>query len=174
MKSEFSNLYHNLTHSLMSSISGHESYTMKVLFFSLLVRRDFGIQKILCQMSIWIHKKVDYLFTAMVLKVKKCPESGYWISIQVLRTMKVSFSSVLFRRYYGIQVILCQFRNWIHWKVDYLFTAMVLKVKKSPKRGYWFSLPQFNSWTMKVLFSSLLVRGDFGIQVNSGFESFEK
>ena len=142
------------------------SCTMKVLFSSLLVRRDFGIQDILCQIRIWIHWKVDNLFTAMVLKVKMCPKSGYWISVLRIKscTMKVSFSSLLVRRDFGIQDIMCHIRIWIHWKVDNLFTAMVLKVIKSPKSGYWISVLRFKSCTMKVSFSSLLVRRDFGIQ----------
>ena len=123
-----------------------------------------SIQDILCQISIWIYWNVDSLLTAMVLKVKKCPKSGYWISVLRFKscTMKVSLFSRLVGRDFGIQDILCQLRYWIHWKVDYLITAVVLKVKKCPKSEYWISVLRYKSCTMNASVRSLQVRRDFG------------
>ena len=49
----------------------------------------------------------------------------------------------------------------IPWKVDYLFTAVELKLKKCLKRGYWISVHRFKASTMKVSFNPLLTRCDF-------------
>ena len=135
-------------------------------FSSLLVRRDFGIQDILCEIRFWIHWKVDYLFTYILLKVEKWPIIGYWISLLRFRscTMKVSVWSVQILRDFGIEAILCEIRIRIHWNVDYLFTSKILKVKKCPKIGYWISVLRIKSCTKNVSFSSVLVCRDFGIQ----------
>ena len=129
------------------------------------VRRDFGMLYILNESSTTIPWKVDYLFTAVVLKLKKCPKSGYWIYVHPLEscTMKASVWLQLVRRYVGQLDILNERSTKISWKVDYLFTAVVLKVKKCPNSGYWISEHRLESWTMRVSVWLQLVRSDFGI-----------
>ena len=109
--------------------------------------------------------KVDYLFTAVVLKLKKCPKSGYWISVHRIEscTMKASCWLQLVRRDFGMLDILNESRTKIPWKVDYLFTAVVLKLKKCPKSGYRISVHRLESCTMKASVWLQLVRRDFGI-----------
>ena len=109
--------------------------------------------------------KVDYLFTAVVLKLKMCPKSGYWISVHRFQscTMKASVWLQLVRRDFGMLDILNESSTKISWKVDYLFTAVVLKLKKCPKCGYWISVHRFQSCTMKASVWLQLVRRDFGM-----------
>ena len=120
------------------SVHPLESCTMKASCWIQLVRRDFGMLDILNESSTTIPWKVDYLFTAVVLKVKKCPISGYRISVQRFQscTMKASLWLQLVRRDFGILIIVNERSNKISWKVDYLYTAVVRKVKKCPKSGY--------------------------------------
>ena len=75
--------------------------------------------------------KVDYLFTAVVLKLKKCPKSVYWNSVHRFKscTMKASLWLQLVRRYFGLLDKLNESSTKIPWKVDYLFTSGVLKMK---------------------------------------------
>ena len=143
--------------------------------------------------------KVDYLFTAVVLKMKKCPKIGYWISVHELQlavtsvylilwmnavlisrlftavnmcpksgywisvhrlescTMKASCWLQLVRRDFGIMNIMNECSTNIPWKVDYLFTAVVLK------SGYWISVHRFQSCTMKASVWLQMVRRDFGM-----------
>ena len=110
-------------------------------------------------------RKVDYLFTAVVLKLKKCPKSGHWISVHRLEscTMKASCWLQLVRRYFGMLGIMNESSTKIPWKVDYLFTAVVLKLNKCPKSGYWISVHWFESCTMKASVWLQLVRRDFGM-----------
>ena len=142
-----------------------ESWTMTVSVWLQLVRRYFGILTIVNETSTEILWNVDYLFTAVVLKVKKCPYSGYWISEHRLEswTMTVSVWLQLVRRYFGILTFVNERSTEISWKVDYLFTAVVLKLKKCPKCRYWISVHRFHSCTMKASVWLQLVRRDFGI-----------
>ena len=148
-------------------ISEHrlESWTMTVSVWLQLVRRDFGILTIVNERSTKILWKVDYLFTAVVLKLKKCPKSGCWISVHRFQscTMKASVWLQKVRRDFGILYILNESSTTIPWKVDYLFTAVVLKVKKCSNSGYWISEHRLESWTMTVSVWLQLVRRDFGI-----------
>ena len=147
------------------SVHRLESCTMKASVLLQLVRRDFGMLDILNECSTKIPRKVDYLFTAVVLKLKKCPKSGYWISVHRFQscTMKASVWLQLVRRDFGMLDILNESSTKIPWKVDYLFTAVVLKLKKCPKSGYWISVHRFQSCTMKESVWLQLVRRDFGM-----------
>ena len=147
------------------SVHRFQSCTMKASVWLPLVRRDFGMLDILNESSTKIPWKVDYLFTAVVLKLKKCPKSGYWISVHLFQscTMKASVWIHLVRRDYCILTIMNHCSTKIPWKVDYLFTAVVLKVKLCPKSGYWISVHLFQSCTMKASVWIHLVRRDYCI-----------
>ena len=147
------------------SVHRLESCTMKASCWLQLVRRDFGMLDILNESSTKIPWKVDYLFTAAVLKLKKCPKSGYWISVHRFQscTLKASVWFQLVRRYFGMLNILNESSTKIPWKVDYLFTAAVLKLKKCPKRGYCISVHLFQSCTMKASVWIHLVRRNYWI-----------
>ena len=147
------------------SVHPLESCTMKASCWIQLVRRDFGMLDILNESSTIIPWKVDYLFAAVVLKVKMCPKSGYWISVHRLEscTMKASCWLQLVRRDFGMLDILNESSTKIPWKVDYLFTAAVLKLKKWPKSGYCISVHRFQTCTMKASVWLQLVRHDFGM-----------
>ena len=147
------------------SVHRLESCTMKASCWLQLVRRDFGIMNIMNECSTNIPWKVDYLFTAVVLKLKKCPKSGYWISVHRFQscTMKASVWLQMVRRDFGMLDILNESSTKIPWKVDYLFTAVVLKLKKCPKSGYWISVHRFQSCTMKTSVWLQVVRRDFGM-----------
>ena len=147
------------------SVHRFQSCTMKASGWLQLVRRDFGILNIMNECSTKIPWKVDYHFTAVVLKLKNCPKSGYWISVHRLEscTMKASCWLQLVRRDFGMLDILNESSTKIPWKVDYHFTAVVLKMKKCPKIGYWISVHRFQSCTMKASCWLQLVRRDFGI-----------
>ena len=147
------------------SVHWLESCTMKASVWLQLVRRDFGMLDTLNESSTKIPWKVDYLFTAVVLKLKKCPKSGYWISVHRFQscTMKASVWLQLVLRHFGMFDILNDSSTKIPWKVDYLFTAVVLKLKMCPKSGYWISVHRFQSCTMKASVWLQLVRRDFGM-----------
>ena len=147
------------------SVHRLESCTLKASCWLRLVRRDFGILNIMNECSTKIPWKVDYLFAAVVLKVKMCPTSGYWISVHPLEscTMKASRWLQLVRRDFGMLDIMNESSTKIPWKVDYLFTAVVLKLKKCHKSGYWISVHRFQSWAINALVRGQLVRRDFGI-----------
>ena len=147
------------------SVHRFQSCTMKASVWLQKVRYDFGILYILNESSTTIPWKVDYLFTSVVLKVKKCPNSGYWISLHRFQscTMKASVWIQKVRRDVGMLYILNESSTKIPWKVDYLFTAVVLKVKKCPNCGYRISVQKFQSCTMKASVWLLLVRRDFGM-----------
>ena len=147
------------------SVHQLESCTMKASVWLQLVRRDFVMLDILNEISTKIPWKVDYLFTAVVLKVKKCPKSGYWISVHRLEycTMKSSVWLQLVRRDFEMLDTLNESSTKIPWKVDYLFTAVVLKLKMCPKSGYWISVHRLESCTMKASVWLKLVRRDFGM-----------
>ena len=147
------------------SVHRLESRTMKALVWLQLARRDFGMLDILNESSTKIPWKVDYLCTAVVLKLKKCPKSGYWISVHRLEscTMIASCWLQLVRRDIGMLDIMNESSTKIPWKVDYLFTAVVLKLKKCPNSGYWISVHRFQSCTMKASVWLQLVRRDFGM-----------
>ena len=138
---------------------------MKAPCWLQLVRRDFGMLYILNESSTKIPWKVDYLFTAVVLKLKKCPKYRYWISVHRLEscTMKATCWLQLVRSDFGMLYILNESSTKIPWKVDYLFTAAVLKLKKCPKSGYWISVHRLESCTMKATVWLQLVRRDFGM-----------
>ena len=138
---------------------------MKAPCWLQLVRRDFGMLDILNESSTKIPWKVDYLFTAAVLKLKKCPKSGYWISVHRFQscTKKASVWLQLVRRDFGMLDILNESSTKIPGKVDHLFTAVVLKLKMCPKSGYWFSVHRFQSCTKKASVWLQLVRRDFGM-----------
>ena len=147
------------------SVHRLESRTMKALVWLQLVRRDFGMLDILNESSTKIPWKVDYLFTAVVLKFKKCPKSGYWISVHRLEscTRIASCWLQLVRRVFGMLDIMNESSTKIPWKVDYLFTAEVLKLKNCPNSGYWISVHRLESCTMKASCWLQQVRGDFGM-----------
>ena len=147
------------------SLHRFQSCTMKASDWIQKVRRDFGMLYILNESTTIIPWKVDYLFTAVVLKVKKCPNCGYRISVQKFQscTMKASVWLLLVRRDFGMLYILNVSSTTIHWKVDYLFTSVVLKVKKCPNSGYWILEHRLESWTMTVSIWLQLVRPDVGI-----------
>ena len=147
------------------SVHRLESYSMKASCWLQLVRRDFGMLDILNKSCTQIPCKVDYLFTAVVQKLKKCPKSGYWISVHRFQscTMKASVWLQLVRRDFGVLDILNESSTKIPWKVYYLFTAVVLNMKKCPKSGYWISVHRFQSCTMKASVWHQLVRRDFGM-----------
>ena len=129
------------------------------------VRRDFGMLYILNESSTKIPWKVDYLFTAVVLRLKKCPKIGYWISVQRFQscTMKASVWHQKVRRDFGMMYIVNESSTTIPWKVDYLFTAVVLKVKMCPNSGCWISVHPLESCTMKASVWLQKVRRDFGM-----------
>ena len=139
-----------------------ESWTMTVSIWLQLVRPDFGILTIVNERSTKISLKVDYLFTAVVLKLKMCPKSGYRISVHPLEscTMKALCWIQLVCRDFGMLDILNESSTTIPWKVDYLFTAVVLKVKKCPNCGSRISVHRFQSCTMKESVWLQLVRRD--------------
>ena len=147
------------------SVHRLESCTMKASVWLQLVRRDFSMLDTLNECSTKIPWKVDYLFTAVVLKMKKSPKIGYGISVHQLEscTMKASVWLQLVRRDFGMLDTLNECSTKIPWKVDYLFTAVVLKMKKCPKIGYWISVHRFQSCTMKASVWLQLVCRDFGI-----------
>ena len=147
------------------SVHRLESCTMKASYWLQLVRRDFGMLDILNESSTKIPWKVDYILTAVELKLKKCPKSGYRISVHRLEssTMKASVWLQLVRRDFGMLDIMNESSTKIPWKVDYLFTAVVLKLKKYPNSGYWISVHRFQSCTMKASVWLQLVRRDFGM-----------
>ena len=147
------------------SVHRFHSCTMKASVSLQLVCRDFGILNDMNESSTKIPWKVDYHSTAVVLKMKKCPKIGYWISVHRFHswTMKASVSLQLVCRDFGILNDMNESSTKIPWKVDYLFTAVVLKLKKCPKSGYWISVHRFHSWTMKASVSLQLVCRDFGI-----------
>ena len=120
------------------SVHRFHSCTMKASVWLQLVRRDFGILNDMNECSTKIPWKVDYLFTAVVLKLNMCPKSGYWISVHRFQSckMKASVWLQLVRRDFGMLDILNESRTKIPWKVDYLFTAVVLKLKMYPV-GLW-------------------------------------
>ena len=147
------------------SVHRFQSCTKKASVWLQLVRRDFGMLDILNESSTKIRWTVDYLFTAAVLKLKKCPKSGYCISVHLFQscTMKASVWLHLVRRDYWILTIMNECSTKIPWKVDYLFTAAVLKLKKWPKSGYCISVHRFQTCTMKASVWLQLVRHDFGM-----------
>ena len=124
---------------------------------------DFGTLDVLNESSTKIDWKVEYLFTAVVLKMKKCPKRGYWISVLRFKscTMKASGKHLLARSDFILMDALSESSTKYHWKIDYLFTAVVLKMKKCPKSGYWISVLRFKSCTMKASLWHLLPRCDF-------------
>ena len=134
------------------SVHRFKSFTIKASVWLQLGRCEFGMLDILNESCTKIPWKVDYLFTAVVLKLKKCPISGYWFSVHRFKscTMKASVWLQLVRRYFGMLDKLNESSTKIPWKVDYLFTAAVLKLKKCLKSGYWISVLRFKSNTMKA------------------------
>ena len=120
---------------------------------------------ILNESSTKIPWKVDFHYTAVVLKLKKCPKSGYWISVHRFQscTMKASVWLQMVRRDFVMLGILNESSTKIPWKVDYYFTAVVLKLNMCPKSGYWISVHRLESCTMKASCWLQLVRRDFGI-----------
>ena len=147
------------------SVHRFQSCTMKASCWLQLVRCDFGMLDRLNESSTKIPWKVDYHFTAVVLKMKKCPKIGYWISVHRFQscTMKASCWLQLVRCDFGMLDILNESSTKIPWKVEYHFTAVVLKMKKCPKIGYWISVHRFQSCTMKASVWLQLVRRDFGM-----------
>ena len=136
---------------------------MKVSFNPLLTRCDFVMMDVLNESGTKIPWKVDYLFSAAVLKLKKSLKSGYWISVHRFKasTMKVSLKPLLTRCDFVMMDVLNERGTKIPWKVDYLFSAAVLKLKKCLKSGYWFSVLRFKASTMKVSLKPLMTRCDF-------------
>ena len=134
------------------SVHRFKASTMKVSFNPLLTRCDFVMMDVLNESGTKIPWKVDYLFSAAVLKLKKCLKSGYWFSVLRFKasTMKVSLKHLLTRCDFVMMDVLNETGTKIPWKVDYLFTAVELKLKKCLKSGYWFSVLRFKASTMKA------------------------
>ena len=134
------------------SVHGFKSCTMKASVYHLLARCDFVMLDVLNDGSTRIPWKVDYFFTAVVLKLRMCPISGYWISVHGFKscTMKASVYHLLARCDFVMLDVLNEGSTRIPWKVDYLFTAVVLKLKMCPISGYWISVLRFKSCTMKA------------------------
>ena len=148
-------------------ISEHrfKSCTMKASEWLQLVRRDNCMMDVVIKSSTKIPWKVDYLFTAGVLKMEMCLISGYWISVHRFKscTMKASLWLQLVRRDYCMMDVMNKSSTNIPWKVDYLFTAGVLKMKMCLISGYWISVHRIKSCTMKASLWLQLVRRDFGM-----------
>ena len=134
------------------SVHRFKASTMKVSFNPLLTRCDFVMMDVLNESGTKIPWKVDYLFSAAVLKLKKCLKSGYWFSVLRFKasTMIVSLKHLLTRCDFVMMDVLNETGTKIPWKVDYLFTAVELKLKKCLKSGYWFSVLRFKASTMKA------------------------
>ena len=115
-------------------------------------------------MKVVLPWKVDYLFTAGVLKMKMCLISGYWISVHRFKscTIKASEWLQLVRRDFGMFDKLNESSSKIPWKVDYLFTAVVQTMNMCLISGYWISVHRFKSCTIKASEWLQLVRRDFG------------
>ena len=147
------------------SVHRFKSCTMKASLWLQLVRRDFDILDKLNESSTINPWKVDYLVTAGVLKMKMCLINWYWISVHRFKscTMKASLWLQLVRRDFGILDKLNESSTIIPWKVDYLVTAGVLKMKMCLIYWYWISVHRFKSCTMKASLWLQLVRRDFGI-----------
>ena len=145
------------------SVLRFKASTMKVSLKPLLTRCDFVMMDVLNETGTKIPWKVDYLFTAVELKLKKCLKRGYWISVHRFKasTKKVSFNPLLTRCDFVMMDVLNESGTKIPWKVDYLFSTAVLKLKKCLKSGYWFSVLRFKASTMKVSLKPLLTRCDF-------------
>ena len=146
------------------SVHRFQSCTMKALVWLHLVRRDVDKLDIMNETSTIISWNVDYLFTAVLLKVKMCPNSGYRISVHRFQscTIKAFVWLHLVRRVVGKVDIMNERSTKISWKADYLFTAVVLKVKMCPNSGYRISVHRFQSCTMKASVWLHLVRRDVG------------
>ena len=112
------------------SVHRFKASTMKVSFNPLLTRCDFVMMDVLNESGTKIPWKVDYLFSAAVLKLKKCLKSGYWFSVLRFKasTMKVSLKHLLTRCDFVMMDVLNETGTKIPWKVDYLFTAVELKL----------------------------------------------
>ena len=134
------------------SVHRFKASTMKVSFNPLLTRCDFVMMDVLNESGTKIPWKVDYLFSAAVLKLKKCLKRGYWYFVLRYKssTMKVSFNPLLTRCDFVMMDVLNESGSKIPWKVVYLFTAAVLKLNKCLKSGYWISVLRFKSSTMKA------------------------
>ena len=134
------------------SVLRFKSSTMKASVQHLLTRCDFVMLVVLNESCLIIPWKVDYLFTAVELILKKCLKSGYWISVLRFKssTMKASVLHLLTRCDFVMLDVLNESSTIISWKVDYLFTAVELKLKKCLKSGYWISVLRFKSSTMKA------------------------
>ena len=145
------------------SVLRFKSCTMKASIYHQLARCDFIMLDVLNEASTKMPWKVDYLFTAVVLKLRMCPISGYWISVLRFKscTMKASIYHLLARCDFVMLDVLNEGSTKIPWKVDYLFTAVVLKLKMCPISGYWISVLLFKSCTMKASIYHLLARCDF-------------
>ena len=91
---------------------------------------------VLNESSTKIPWKVDYLFTAVVLKMKMCLISGYWISVHRFKscTMKASEWLQLVRFVFGMLEKLNESSTKIPWKVDYLVTAVGSKNEDVPHK----------------------------------------
>ena len=146
------------------SVHRFKSCTMKASEWLHLVRRDFDIFDKLNESSTIIPLKVDYLVTAGVLKMKICLIKWYWISVHRFKscTTKASEWLQLVRHDYCLMDILNKSSTKIPWKVDYLFTAGVLKMKMCLISWYWISVHRFKSCTMKASEWLHLVCRDFG------------
>ena len=152
---------------------------MKASLWLQLVRRDFGILTIVNERSTKISWKVDCLFTAVVLKVKMCPNCGCWISVHRFQscTMKASLWLQLVRRDFGILTIVNERSTKISWKVDYLFTVVVLKVKKCPNCGYQISVKDSSlaQWKHRYDFSWFAVASVYWLLwMKEALKSYEK
>ena len=148
-----------------NSVHRFKSFTMKASECLHLVRRDYCMMDVLNKSTTFIPWLVNYLFTAVVQKMKICLISGYWISVHRFKscTMKVTEWLQLVRRDYCMMDILNKKTTIIPWKVDYLFTAVVLRMKMCLISWYWISVHRFKSCTMKASEWLHLVRRDIGI-----------
>ena len=127
------------------SVLRFKASTMKVSLKPLLTRCDFVMMDVLNETGTKIPWKVDYLFTAVELKLKKCLKRRF--SYSVLRykssSMKPSEYNLLTRCDFVMMDVLNESSTKIPWKVDYLFTAVELKLKKCLKRRYSYSVLRY-------------------------------
>ena len=147
------------------SVHRFKSCTMNASEWLQLVRRHYCMMDILNKSTTIILWKVDYLVTAGVLKMKMCLIKWYWISVHRFKscTMNASEWLQLVRRHYCMMDILNKSTTIFLWKVDYLVTAGVLKMKMCLIKWYRISVHRFKSCTMKASEWLHLVRRDIGI-----------
>ena len=144
------------------SVHRFKSCTMKALESLQLVRRDYCMMDILNESTTYYPLKSRLSLHSVVLKMKMCLISGYWIQYidSSLAQWKHRNDFIWFAVTMYLD-ILNESTTIIPWKVDYLFTAVVLKMKMCLINRYWISVHRFKSCTMKASEWLQLVRRDY-------------